>query len=156
MHSHEQSILSLSPVIISAVGLIVTIYIAYRQYRATRDEQKLKLYERRLRIYMHVSEYISWAVRDADVDHARSAEMLQNTRESIFLFGKETQSYLFDIYKAGVNLHATSLELKGPLPIGERRNQLAAEHAALMIYFGNQLKDLHLHFNKHLNLESIS
>ncbi len=156
MHDHGQTYSTPDAILISGIGLIVTIYIAYRQYRATRDEQKLKLYERRLQIYMHVSDYISVAMRDADVDYARSAEMLQKTRESIFLFGEETQSYLFEIYKAGIDLHAKSSELKGPLPTGERRSLLAREQAALMIYFGDQQKGLHLRFKKHLNLESIS
>ena len=156
MHHHEQSTLSQGPILISVVGLLATIYIAFRQYRATRDEQKLKLYERRLQIYMHVSDYIAGAIRNADVDYARSTEMLQKTRESIFLFGEEIQSYLFEIYKAGVDLHAKSSELKGPLPIGERRSKLAVEQEALMIYFGNQLNGLHIRFKKYLNLESIS
>lgn len=142
--------------LISTSGLAATLYIAYRQYRSVRDEQKLRLYERRLQIYMHVSDYIAGAMRDADIDYVRSTLMLQKTRESIFLFGEEIQSYLFEIYKAGVELHAKSSELNGPLPVGERRCQLASEQATLMIYFGDQLKGLHLRFKKHLNLESIS
>lgn len=156
MHDHAQLNIPFGTVLVSGIGLLATIYIAYRQYRTTRDEQKLKLYERRLQIYLHVSEYISLAVRDADIDHARSVEMLQKTRESIFLFGDETHSYLFEIYKAGVELNVKSSELKGHLPIGERRSQLAEEKAALMIYFGDQLETLHMRFKKFLNLESIS
>ena len=156
MHDHANTSYHLDPVWISGVGLLATVYIAYSQYRATRDEQKLKLYERRLQVYLHVSDYIAGAMRDADVDHARSVEMLQKTRESTFLFGEEMRSYLLEIYQAGVDLHAKGFELKGPLPIGERRSKLAEEKAATMNYLAVQLEGLHLRFQKYLNLESIN
>ena len=156
MHSLARLAKDYGSLLASFASVGATGYIAYRQYRATRDEQKLKLYDRRLQIYLHVGDYIAGAMRNADVEYARSVEMLQKTGESTFLFGEEMRAYLLEIYRAGVDLHAKSFELKGSLPVGERRSKLAEEKAAILNYFAKQLEGLHLRFQKHLNLESIN
>lgn len=142
--------------LISMSGLAATLYIAYRQYRSVRDEQKLKLYDRRLQVYQHACDYVSEIVANGDVGHIRSLEMLRATRECVFLFNEEIPTYLWELYKDGVNLHSITSKLNPQLQVGETRSKLAEEKCKLLKHFGEQIMKLPQHFKKYLNLGSIS
>lgn len=141
---------------ISASGLIATLCIAIRQHRAIRDEQKLKLYDRRMQIYFHACEYVSEIVRNGDIESNKSINMLRATRECVFLFNEDIPTYLRHLYKLGVDLNTLTLKLGSDLPVGETRTKLAEEKSELLKCFGDQILELPQRFKKYLNLGSIS
>lgn len=156
MHNKSQIVFALGQILVSVAGLITTLYIAYRQYRTTRDEQKLKLYDRRLQIYQHSCDYVAEIIRNGDVEHTRSIEFLRATRESVFLFNEDIPTYLRELYKAGVDLQLVATKLNPQLPVGEERHKLAEEQGQLRKHFGQQAVELPARFKEYLNLGSIS
>jgi hypothetical protein len=156
MHNRSQIALALGQILISMAGLIATLYIAFRQYRTTRDEQKLKLYDKRLQVYQHSCDYVAEIIQNGDVEYPRSIELIRATRESVFLFDDDIPTYLGELYKAGLDLHAATLKLNPQLPTGTERSELAEEKKRLLNYFGDQSVELPKRFKKYINLGSIS
>jgi hypothetical protein len=156
MHHQSQVGIALGSILVSVAGLAATLYIAYRQYRTTRDEQKLKLYDRRLQIYQHSCDYVAEIIQNGDVEYPRSIEFLRATRESTFLFNEDIPTYLRELYKAGIDLQLVASRLNPQLPAGEERYKLAEQQGQLRKYFGEQAVALPERFKKYLNLGSIS
>lgn len=142
--------------LISASGLIATLCIAIRQHRAIRDEQKLKLYDRRMQIYFHACEYVSEIVRNGNIESDKSIQMLRATRECVFLFNEDIPKYLSHLYMSGVDLNTLTSKLDSHLPVGETRTKIAEEKGELLKHFGDQILELPQRFKKYLNLGSIS
>ncbi len=156
MHNRSQIAFALGQILVSVAGLVATLYIAFRQYRTTRDEQKLKLYDRRLQIYQHSCDYVAEVIQNGEVEYPRSIEFLRATRESAFLFNEDIPTYLRELYKAGVDLQLVATKLNPQLPVGEERSKLSEEQGRLRKYFGEQAVELPERFKKYLNLGSIS
>jgi len=72
---------------------IVMTYIAIQQYRANQLKLRHDLYDRRLLPYNAVAEFLPHVMREGTADRAQLVTLLQKTRESYFLFGKEISDY---------------------------------------------------------------
>ena len=88
--------------LLTPVIAIVTTYIAIQQYRANQMKLRHDLYDRRLQLYNAVAEFWSHVMREGTADRAQLTTLLQKTRESYFLFGKEI-----------ADLHYRSLQERG-------------------------------------------
>ena len=75
--------------LLTPVIAIVTTYIAIQQYRANQLKLRQDLYDRRLLLYNAVAEFLAHVMQEGATDRTQLITLLQKTRESYFLFGKE-------------------------------------------------------------------
>jgi hypothetical protein len=93
-------------------------------------------------------------MQSGTADRAQLVTLLQKTRESFFLFGKEVSDYITDMYKKGVDLECCAEQLyHANLPGGGESTRIAHRKAELVIWFGNQFDVIQSMFAKKLSLE---
>ena len=132
---------------------IIATYIAYQQYRANHLKLRQDLYDRRLALFNAVAEFLAHIMREGTADSAQSVTLLQKTRESYFLFGKDISDYVTELYKKGVDLDCYETQLHhSNLPVGER-TRLTHERGELLKWFGRQFDVAREKFATKLSLE---
>ena len=142
--------------LLTPVIATVTTYIAIQQYRANQMKLRHDLYDRRLQLYNAVAEFWSHVMREGTADRAQPMTLLQKTRESYFLFGKEISDYITDLYKKGVDLEYYEKQLDhANLPVGGERTRIANQQAELLKWFGYEFDNIQALFAKKLSLDQI-
>ena len=108
----------MSPVLQILQGLltpvigVTTLYIAWQQWKTNERRAVLDRYERRLRVYQHVVEFLRVIVRDFKAEIPDILKLSAETAEADFLFGEDIPNYLDEIYTHGVKLHAARAEYR--------------------------------------------
>lgn len=132
---------------------IITTYIAYQQYQSNRLKLRLERYDRRLRVYQEMKKVLSIILRDADISPQQLLEFRTATAEADFLFGKNIPEYIDEIYKKGLELWRTGIQLKeGEIPKGTERRSIVEENSKLLTWLIDQLPMLTTKFKPYLNL----
>jgi len=140
--------------LLTPVIAIIATYIAYQQYRANQLKLRHELYDRRLLLYNAVAEFLAHIVREGKADRIQLMTLLQKTRESYFLFGKDVSEYVTELYKKGVDLEHYDTELHhSNLPVGDERQRLAQANGELLKWFGHQFDVAQQKFAAKLSLE---
>jgi hypothetical protein len=140
--------------LLTPVIAMVTTYIAIQQYRANQLKLRQDLYDRRLSLYNAVAEFLAHVMQEGTADQTQLIALLQKTRESYFLFGKEVSDYVTDLYKKGVDLQSYERQLNHTnLPIGGERTRLAEQKGELLKWFGDQFDVIQPMFAKKLSLQ---
>jgi hypothetical protein len=140
--------------LLTPVIAIVMTYIAIQQYRANQLKLRQDLYDRRLLLYNAVAEFLAHVMQEGTADRTQLITLLQKTRESYFLFGKEVSDYVTDLYKKGVNLQSYEKQLNhANLPVGGERTRLAEQQGELLKWFGHQFDVIQPMFAKKLSLQ---
>jgi hypothetical protein len=109
---------------------IVTAYIAWQQWKANERRLVLDRYDRRLKIYQRVVEFISLACRDFKPEPREVISFLGATAEADFLFGPEISAYIQELAKRALASKAAHLEYRDYtqlIPDGYDHNRVTAE-----------------------------
>lgn len=142
---------SLTPVI-----AIITIYIAYQQFKTNRQKLKLEHYDRRLRIYEEVRKILSIIVRDAKANTQDLLKFRTSVSEADFLFGPEIPTYIDEIYTHGLNLWRCNQEYRdytqGTAPEGYDLNKIVDEKHKELLWLTDQFEPAKRKFKKYLDL----
>jgi hypothetical protein len=85
--------------------VLLTCFIAWHQHKTNKNQFRLALLERRLKILNGTREFIAKVIGQANIQTADLTTFLQETRESEFLFGADIAQHLKDLYDKGVELH---------------------------------------------------
>lgn len=88
--------------LMTPVIAVVVAYIAWQQWKANELKLKLERYDRRLRVYQRVVEFLALAMRDFQPPAEAVGEFRRNVAEADFLFPSEISEYCAEIVK-----HAT-------------------------------------------------
>jgi hypothetical protein len=106
-------LLEISKGLFTPAVAIVTIYIAFQQYRTNKLKLRLDQYDRKLRIYEEVTKLLRIIVKDGDAATGDLIRFLKSVSEADFLFrGPEIRDYLDEIYKRGMNLERWNAEYR--------------------------------------------
>lgn len=100
---------------------VVTLYIAWRQWKINEQKLNLDLYDRRLKVYEEVKQILSIILRDAKASYEDLLKFYRATSEADFLFGPEIPAYIEEIYQHGVQLQAWNNQYRDytqPIPEG--------------------------------------
>lgn len=109
---------------------IVTAYIAWQQWKTNERRFKLDRYDRRLRIYQRVIEFIGIACRDFKPEPQDAIKFNAETAEADFLFGPEIHAYIRELVKRAMKSRAVHLEYRDytqPQPAGYDHAKVVAE-----------------------------
>lgn len=78
--------------LLTAVIATIAVYIAWQQWKANERRLVLDRYERRLRVYQRVIEFINLALRDFKVEPHEVGKFRAEVAEADFLLGLRFQS----------------------------------------------------------------
>jgi hypothetical protein len=90
--------------------------------------------------------------QQAGIDLGQLINFHRDCSDKEFLFGKEIQEYLRDLYSKGVDLHCMKDRLQ-KLPQGDDRIKLCEENSKLLLWFGDQYEVSKKLFSKYLCID---
>jgi hypothetical protein len=134
---------------------VTTLYIAWQQWKANERRAVLDRYERRLRVYQQVVEFLRFIVRDFKPEIHDLSKLSAETAEADFLFGEDILNYLDEIYTHGVKLHAARAEYRDilqPIPEGYDHRQVVDAMTKEEKWFLGQLAIAKEKFKKYLDI----
>jgi len=133
----------LSALLVPAIA-VVSVFIAYQQYKINQQRLRHELYERRLAVYRALQKYLSEIIREGTTGYGRASEFYAEASEASFLFDDSVQKMIDEIYEKSVKmiaLHEKMYPSDGSpgLPVGEERSQVSAENSELLKWHFDQL-----------------
>ena len=144
---------ALTPLIAIFMG-----YIAYQQFQVNRRRLNHELYERRLSVFKATMTFIEEILVNGAPDRKSLAQFYRDTSEVDFLFEKEIQEHIKELYDLGHRLIYIKNELHSEgghsgLPKGPQRTQMANEDNEIMTKFIEELTDTKELFAKYLKIK---
>ncbi len=118
--------ITLSQALLTPVIALITVYIAYQQYRIRRDECALQLYDRRLALFNKMIEIIDRIRAGHELVPHEAFAWLGTVNEAQFIFGKEVDSIIQPLF-TDVFEYADSCESNGALNIESSSAALRTE-----------------------------
>lgn len=134
---------------------IITVYIAYQQYKTNRNRLRFELYDKRFKIYLSVKILISQIVREANISQDDTRQFAIETREAEFLFDKETFNYLNEIYKKSLKLYTIHIQLQSLSSEGKQA-ELNNQILQIVQWFNIQVDVVSERFSKYLSLKDLT
>lgn len=131
---------------------IVTAVILILQYYLQRLRWRLELYDKRYPVYRSTIEFIGFIVQRADVANEELNKFLRNSKDNEFLFGKEIQKYLDEIYSNASNFETNKRILEGK-PEEETRLKLIEDDSKLLKWFMEQFEICKKNFGEYLTID---
>ena len=99
-----ESIAELLSATLVPIIALVTVYIAWHQYRLNRYRVRLDLFNRRLKVFECVDSFLKSVISSASCDFSDIRKLRQGTAEARFLFGKEIPRYIDALVGHGSDL----------------------------------------------------
>jgi hypothetical protein len=93
----EKLVRVFSALLTPAIALLVA-YIAWQQQKTSKNQFRLALFERRLKVFNSTGELIATVLRRGKVANDELVNFLYDTRENEFLFGPDIAAYLHELY----------------------------------------------------------
>lgn len=91
---------------------VFVAYIALQQWKGNRLKLLLDRYERRLRVYQAVVEFITVACRDFKPEISEVGTFARGTAEADFLFPPDIRSYINELLRRALDSRAAHLEYR--------------------------------------------
>jgi len=136
-------------IIISVLGL----WIGYLQYLLSKQRSQLDLYDKRYPVFLTTMQYLSFIAIGRNITNEELSKFLRNSKDKEFLFGKDVQQFLDELYKKGVDfLRYKNILNDHNLPM-ERREKLVDEEAAIFEWFLKQFAESRSIFKKYLAID---
>ena len=131
----------------------ITVYIASQQHRTNKLKLQFDLYERRLKIYQALLEFISFVVSfpEMNAEEVRKLDMVR--AESFFLFGEDIPPYLSSIRDKAAEINSINSQIK-ELASADRnpeRARLVDQKLQLIEWFYRQVDESKTKFCKYLS-----
>ncbi len=154
---------------------LITIYIAYQQYKTAKYKLKLDLYEKRYCVYNKLIDFlkeIKFAATSGprhEIDYNTLFEFSLIVSESQFLFSDELCNYLNEVWEAAKRINTINIKLEedtdtfiddkvlvinGP-PKTINRTDLSNQKYLLLVWAGNQFQFAANHFESYLSFRKI-
>jgi hypothetical protein len=135
------------------VGLFAA-YLAYHQYRLSRERFKLDLFEKRFKVFSGARVFLTHIMREGKLkDLDPLWEYRAAIGEATFLFDEDITTYLEEIYKRAVDLHVAGHSME-PLPVGDERTRLATEMSESLQWLSQQLPELTKRFSPYMKFKT--
>jgi len=89
-----QTVQALGPSLVAVVVGFVAGYVAYRQFRASRDKLRLDLFEKRYAVYQEVRKVLATTLQEGTVTYDDVTSFYRKVHGSEFLFGSEVEAFI--------------------------------------------------------------
>ena len=134
---------------------LVTVYIAFAQWRIERAKFRFDRYDRRLKVYNDLRETIALVLQDSDISLGDLWKLRRHRFEVDFLFGPEIQKYLDEVHEACVNLWSANSQyrdLTQPTPEGYDHQKIVDQKHKAILWLAEQNEIAHRIFRKYLDI----
>ena len=136
----EKVVRVLSASLVPVIGAVTT-YIAWQQHKTNKNQFRLALFDRRLRVFDSAGELIGTVLRSGKVEVDDLLKFLRETRENEFLFGSDIAAYLQELYGKASDVYS----LEDASDAGPRNQRKEA-----LIWFGGQGDEIKQRFGKYM------
>lgn len=128
---------------------VLAAYIAWQQWRTNHLRLKHELFDRRYALFEKITSFIAEILVQGKVPANAETRFLRETKTAIFLFGKEIQEFIEEIYRKGADLHALEAMLENLQ--GDERVRNAAKQREIKDWFSTQLNGCAARFSRFLS-----
>lgn len=134
---------------------VASAIIAWQQYKLNQNKTKFELYEKRLEAFVALKKYLSNILTNAKVENQALVDFKWKFEEHYFLYEKDIQDYVKNIYDKSLELSRIQRKLFGynSVPVGTERNALAEEESRLLEWLTDQLSESKIKFDKYLRIK---
>ena len=135
---------------------VITVYIAWQQWRLNERKLNLELYDRRLKVYGEVKQILSIILRDAKASYEDLGKFYGAASEADFLFGPEIQNYIEEIYQHGVQLQSWNsqyCDYTKPIPEGYDHKKVCDGMHSELMWLTHQFEPAKQKFKNYLSIE---
>lgn len=141
---------SLSGFLIPLIA-IITIYIAYQQYRINHNKLKFDLYDKRFKVYYALMGLISYVIQTGTTTKEKTDKFRIDIYESKFLFDKKVYDHLNTIHNKANELRYKDEKI-ARTHIPEGKEKLLNEKDKLFDWFVDQMEESHKLFSSYLTI----
>jgi hypothetical protein len=134
------------------ITTVLTLYIAWQQWRTNHQKVRHDLYERRLAYYVALMEFLACIVRSSRVTEAEMKNFSQQTRESYFLLGPGLAKYMHEIWKRSADLLEQSTTLDDPKLDRDEKTRVERKRNDILKWLAAQFEDAQHKFAKCMRL----
>jgi len=134
---------------------IITTYIAWQQWQATKLKMNLERYERRLKIYQETHKFISEVITDLKPELPQMYGFYSATAEADFICPPQIREYLDEIFSRALKLRSANVQYKDytqEIPSGYDHNKICKDKEDLARWFIDQPKIAKEKFKPLLNI----
>ena len=144
-------ILDISKGLLTPIIAGVVAYIAYQQHKTNRDKLRFELYDKRLKVFHSLENFLGDISREGDCTHGRMGQYCAEIGESRFLFDKDITDYLEKIYTEAGNLHDLEHEIKHiDILSKEKKESIINKREDVFHRLTGQIKESQTRFEKYL------
>ncbi len=129
--------------VVGAVIAGLAAYIAYQQFQVARTKLRLDLYEKRYKVYTALQQFILKALQKVKVKEEDFFILHAEIAEAKFLFGPDVVDYITLVRRKVSTYQGLRDRMYGgePLEVGDARNKVVAEEAAIYKWLDQQQTD---------------
>jgi len=117
---------------------LLAAYIAWQQWRTNHLRLKHELFERRYKLYETITAFIAGILARGKVEPNSEMQFLRDTKTVVFLFDKDIQRFIKEIYSNAVELYT----------LGNMENALTGQELVHNVDKQREIKDW---FSEQLN-----
>jgi hypothetical protein len=124
-------------------------YVAFQQYRLSRERFKLDLFEKRFSVFAATRKLLSIILTEANLSLAQLFDYRAAVAEATFLFDADITNYLDEIDKKALRFHYTNERMRQTPPV-EDRPKIVDENLEILTWLTDQLPQLKGRFAPYL------
>ena len=141
----------ISALLVPVIALL-TLLIAYRQWRTAQNKMKLDLFEKRLAIYNAATAFIRNVMTSGNATDEQLRNLILGTKEAKWLLSAEIAKYLDEqLYAKGSDLQCLCADLEG-IPVSDERTNNVHKQSNIKAWLKSQYKILDEKFSDYLAL----
>jgi hypothetical protein len=135
--------------IVGAVAAVVTIFLTRRHFKKT---EKRDLYNRRIEYFNTIAAYLARVLSEDRVNEGEEVEFLRKMKNIEFVFEKEIEKYVDDIYNQSIELQRLDYQMRKAQ--GKEYENVLDKREAIISWFQNEMNQVRKKFVKYLDLAS--
>jgi hypothetical protein len=130
---------------------VIAVYIAWQQHKIARDNLRLSLYDRRLKVYRGLMDLFAVVLQDVDTKSADLGKYYADTSEKKFLFDDKIIAFMNEVREKAVELRQVKRRItRHPPPSEKELGELSDRECELLRWFDDELEKLPDRFEKPL------
>jgi hypothetical protein len=134
---------------------VITVYIAWQQWKTNERKLRFDQYDRRLRVYEQVIAFLRLVTRNFRPQIEDLIKFSAATAEADFLFGPEIPTYINEIFSHALTLHGARADYRDftqALPPGYDHEKIVTELHEQEVWFSQQYEIAKQKFKKYLDI----
>ena len=151
-----QAAIDVFSAVLTPVIAIIAALIACQQWKTNHGKLRLDLYDRRLRVYQAVAQFINKVLKDFSPEPQDIFDLRGNTVEAYFLFGCDIGDYLKKLTARAVELRKWKSKYRDSQdaqPEGYHHDEVVEGLDREERWFAAQPEEAQRHFGRYLKVQ---